>query len=111
MATRRSRSIDDTHPRAKYLFQAADLGPEQTLSLTYATEKDAMRASWSFRAFRDRGKLAAPDTFDRTKVDPQGEGVGHFDHIVISCNGKLVTLRQPDGGKTPEPIEVAVSDA
>jgi hypothetical protein len=107
MATKRSRSVDERHPRAKYLFQAADLGPEQTLVLSYPTPQDAQRASWALRAFRDRGKLSAPDTYERSKVDPLGEGVGHFDHIVIALAGNTVRLtREQEAPQEPESVEI-----
>jgi hypothetical protein len=108
MATKRSRLIDDSHPVARYLFQAADLQPPQSLTLDFATPRDALRASWRLRAFRDRGKLAPPDTFERTKIDPQGEGVGHFDNLVISHHGKRVTIMPEQASAMPEPVSVQV---
>lgn len=84
MPTKRSRSVDDTHPVAKWLFQAADLGEAQTLTLDYASPGDAARAARSLRRFRDRAALAPEGTYEPSAVDPKGEGRGYFDHVSIS---------------------------
>ena len=108
MPSARSRNIDDTHPVARYLFQAADLGSAQSLTLSYANNADASRAAVMLRGFRNRRAIAAPGTFEITTLDPKGEGRGMFDHIEIRLKGNKVVLglRAPPTMPAPKNVEI-----
>lgn len=110
----RSRLVDERHPIAGLLFRAAGLTKNGTLVLSFNNPQDAGRAAGRLTAFRQRGKIAPPGSFDLTERDPNGEGIGHFDRIVISVHGAEVHLRHlPEGygslrAKEIKPISVRV---
>jgi hypothetical protein len=107
LPTKRSRSVDDQHPVARYLFQAADLNAAQTLILDYASPAEARKAALRLRKFRDTAALSPPGTYEGTAVDPKGEGRGHFDHIEIRLKGTSVALGLREVAM-PEPVETRV---
>jgi hypothetical protein len=103
MPSARSRNINDTHPVARWLFQAADLGPAQTLVLEFRTVDEARTAARSLRHFRDRSATMAPGTYEPSAVDPKGEGRGYFDHIEIRLRNNTVALGLRVAPSMPEP--------
>jgi hypothetical protein len=111
MPSTRSRNIDDTHPVARWLFQAADLGPAQTLVLEFGTADEARTAARSLRHFRDRAATAAPGTYEPSAVDPKGEGRGYFDHIEIRLRATSVALGLRALPGMPEPSRVEIVEA
>jgi hypothetical protein len=111
MPSARSRSTDDAHPVARWLFQAADLGPAQTLVLEFNTPAEAASAAQSLRNFRNRAALAPPNTFETSPADPKGEGRGHFDHIEIRLRATSVALGLRALPGMPEPARVEIVEA
>lgn len=106
MPTVRSRSVDDTHPVARWLFEAADAtAGGKSLKLLYDSHVLAKRAARSLRTFRDKGALAPPGTYEPSAVDPRGEGRGYFDHIEIRVRDTHVELG-PREFAFPQPKEV-----
>src|SRR5579859_2638948 len=110
MPTIRTRNVSDTHPVARWLFQAIDAGAAQSLRLTFSSPADATRVARQLRRFRSNGCLASPGTYDPTPIDPKGEGRGMFDAVQIRLGKSepYVELRYRPKLDTAEPLRVEI---
>lgn len=90
-----TRLVDDRHPVAGWLFRALAGGG---IVLRFADNADAKRAASAFAGFRRKGRIGPPGSFEQTVRDPNGEGIGYFDRVVIQQRGTEVHLRHlPEG--------------
>lgn len=109
-----TRPVDSRHPIAGWLFRAVGLPINGTLVLAFEDALGARRAAVALSGFRRKGRLGPPGSFDETLRDPKGEGVGHFDQIVVSQVGAEVRLKHlPDGHSSLRaneinPVEVSI---